>query len=1222
MEPQNLSFGTALGYISLAGKIINKVTTALKKFFKESELQNKLNKELETLFSEYIDKDLYDYIDDVAEDNLIDDLINVYINSSIHDMKDFIRFKLLSYNYGSEKTKIVEKFLLDFTDRILKQLKETVSKDDKIILKDIEKKYNSILEEIKKGKDLNFNSYELEYIFDNLFVNGEYATIKIFLDLLNPMSLNNETNALVKYNNIKYTYYCKRDLFDRSIEQYLKIGDTSYHFKIFTFILENLEIDIYKKYQHYYKDNDIIWLANLIEKNNFKNTLYFENEQALKKSAPISARILNAALISLFNYCIRTENQFIILETYKKIEKKDFYIEFFYKLFKLASLDHGDIITENNRTEAFNNIKNSLIEQKQKIDLLNEDILERFYFMFALACGDNNDSYLNILKLIPNKISHLNKIEYLKLQYKIISNIDTISLDEVLSFSEKIKEFRIVDVYLKIKKEKGNNLFDELDERQFYLDKSIFVFNSYIEFAFEKKEPQEVLQILNKYENQYKHEILYICLKIKTKFLLGDKNYKKDVNLVLYYLKDGIKQIELKSVIDLLIMLKLYDKIYKYKWEYIHISLKLYLLNQLAIVKSDKNYGFIDKICSAIIKQGYNIAEVYYYKGIALYNLNKKGAALINLKKSLILKWNLEFLKVVLDIKIQINELYEDDIIIKAKNTYDSIVQHALGVIYSRNQNIEESKIFFLRSLLINKDNKNCYNSYFSLLINPEEIHLENITGNSVITLEKIDSKEFIKICIHKHDSFFNGKKMDDLLDMKQYDIEDQEISDLIHRKLKEEVIYRNEKYYIVNIKSKEKAFFEEGCGLLEKRGVIQPIYAKSIEESIEKIKEFLRKSKQSKDKILEIYFKNKCIMPISFISEKLGVDYLHFLNYLFFYSNEKIINTVDDIDLSNINIILSFDALIMLSELDINVENIINKLNFIIPKSVFDRLSFEINKIKNEAYSSNQTGQMSYIGDEQYYFHQDTPEEKRARINYANKLSKYLNAFTHESELYDLNDEDPKINEAFTKMNCIVEMDTIGSAKTKKKCIILTDDCALYGLATRNKISCVGILCLLKKLEYSIEEYFEKLKILANRNFGRCIHLNELYEISNMLLSEKPNEEKNNILKSFANFLLTKFENEEKQKYYELYIIDLYGVYYRAGKYLENNMHNVFQDIAMSFFKKHNPQRWEEIINKATQEWNEIIKESKIESSTDENGNIKLTLIKEDKEKKNKSDD
>ena len=280
---------------------------------------------------------------------------------------------------------------------------------------------------------------------------------------------------------------------------------------------------------------------------------------------------------------------------------------------------------------------------------------------------------------------------------------------------------------------------------------------------------------------------------------------------------------------------------------------------------------------------------------------------------------------------------------------------------------------------------------------------------------------------------------------------------------------------------------------------------------------------------------------------------------------------------------------------------------NFIIPKSVFDRLSFEINKMKDEGYSSNNTGYMSYLGDGKYYFHKDTPEEKRASINYANKLFKYLNAFKHDQNLYDLNDEDPKIDEIYTKINCIIEMDTIGIAKVKKDTIILSDDYIIWQFAIRNKIPCVGMLCFLKKLNLMIEDYFEKLKILANRNFGRYIHLNDLYAISDILLSDKPVEEKNGILQCFVNFLLIKFDDKEKQKYHELYINELYAIYYKAGKCLEKNMHSFFQKIALSFFQKNYPHEWNELMNRVNLKLNN----SEFIYSLDEEGSIRISLVK-----------
>ena len=107
MEEQKSSIETALDYMPLIGKVINKVITLLKGFLKESNLQNKLSEELNALFQEYTEKGLYNYIEDIAEDNLIDDIIAIYINSPIHDLTDYIRFKLLSYKYDNVKVVII-----------------------------------------------------------------------------------------------------------------------------------------------------------------------------------------------------------------------------------------------------------------------------------------------------------------------------------------------------------------------------------------------------------------------------------------------------------------------------------------------------------------------------------------------------------------------------------------------------------------------------------------------------------------------------------------------------------------------------------------------------------------------------------------------------------------------------------------------------------------------------------------------------------------------------------------------------------------------------------------------------------------------------------------------------------------------------------------------------------------------------------------------------------
>jgi hypothetical protein len=1034
---------------------------------------------------------------------------------------------------------------------------------------------SSIKKHIDDTFGRNINLYKIEELLDALVKAGDFSILQKEIEILS--ALGTIVSQLIQYYKIVNDFFCNKILTEYDLEQFFHISDGTYDEKLFKFLIANNEQILLKKYENKIPTYLQI-LAKPIIEDNMWGTLIFKNEEAMKlqEKAKIDHRYNQLIFSEVFSYLFVSRTPLFCFQVFGNIENPNFIQSLQMLYLKIEYFDFGNMVATYDREVEYNKLIANLKSYKEKIATLDIEYRAGFAYILLLSSMDN-DTFLQCYKDLDNDVKNKPSIAELNYIFQIRTG-KAIDLIELYEFAFKNSSDKLLYIYFQSLRNKEIDIIDILNKNIMILHFSIGVFILYFNELLKTNDYQKCKDVLVAFK-EYEDSVEYMCLKGEIQFIDKATDLSKTIDEVNKRMHNGqITNLSIFTFIDFATIIQRLDIIYCFEWENVFIEIKLYLLDKIINKNYTKeNTEFIERICTMIIDEGYEFQKVYYYRGISRINLGKSIDAISDLSKSFQLTKNVNTAIALLKCKCSLGDFSICDEL-KFCQTYNHYeAQQLAGVFSMKNKENDNAYKYFLRSLLIHPKNNQSLNAIFQLGV---ENHIENneterIQKNSFVKLKPTDSDNLITICIHEKSLKLPNMVLQDFAECKHFFEDDSAVESLLLKKVGESVGFLGDSCIVIEIMNSKIAFTRYAMSQLIKNGEAQT-FSGSPETLLKQISDLTKTSSEITEKQLQYYAKNQGLIPVSFLSTVFGKSLIESYEFLIFGNKNKIINNSKTYSEMPKKIVLSFDAIILINALGINLTDI--KSDIIIPYLVYSLMKTEIAQLKDDAENYNKPGYAAMI-EGAFKWVEFSDEQRRARIRKLNELERFIDSFQVAENAFDIN-EDSDIKKALLKMDCNVDFDTIGLAK-ECNATILTDNAFLYEFGNRHKVNALGLTSFLTLLYKDNKCYCDSIIKLAQFNFANYIDINVANRFTESIAATDIIDEKTAETQCFFDLLINDYKDKSLDKYNHELIIQFYRKIRCEGIAIDSCLYGYLERIAVYFYKIENPERIKEMLEK-----------------------------------------
>ena len=1001
----------------------------------------------------------------------------------------------------------------------------------------------------------------LAQIFDDMIIDGQYNQLGTMLQQYN-VPLSELYEEFVLRYKIIYDIYCSRETLSTHIKTYCGLPSKAGADILAKYFIAFQLVDELKDIINFCISPDIKSFALLAISGELKSRLIIPVGST--PSIEISNEMSTTVAKYVVNY-IRSNMLVGAVDTSGNaypLYMDEFYYRAISSAHNIADMTvygNGDFDRITGSTE-FSFISESIA----KIKLLDTSLQEYIWEKLLAFLSVNYDEFNKLYHQCPSELKKYISIQRVVFICQINHNIDSVDIDELIDYQNKIGNYSTLYMYLSFLKKDAANLF--LDEHSYLYKKDSLFLRLKCDLAYDTCS-EDKYRFLSEYEALYEDNFTFQLLMAectpdvlqkneRIEWLCGNRYKANNHDLVPY--------------ISLLRDNQMWDElIYLPK---LHLPNEcLFQIASCLAQSGNSDYEQVSiNIYQDLITCGWERQWIRYNMGCIQYRQSLVEDAKNSFRDEYDRFHSIPALKKLEALRIETCEFVEDEYLDGLKNCIDAQSQNWVAAIYLKLQNRHAAKKYFLRSLLLNDSENMSLNGFWQVASTFPEESPTNIKSDTVSILK--NKQKTIQIAIHSTDVLDGITSPNEFANCSHYSVEDITVSVLLYHKEGDDVSFLGNDYTVETILSSDSAFIKYFFSSLSDRKGVTAIYGTSAEDLMNNILPILKDSSESLEKTICDYSQLEIRYPLSVLASKVGKKMLAACEFLAYGNKIKIINNLRVLDELNNNstFILSYDTIVLLVHLNIDLEKI-KKKKVLCPRQVKNQLISDISEELSTLSDDKQTATMFY-DDGRINLVERSDDYRRERSAFLIRLKSFVNSLDSTEESHDYTPKDPDIKKVFdalsSKQKMYCETGTLELAKQVNNGVLITDDQFLYAVASTDGICSTGLIGLIISICANWEELLDFSKQLQRINFANYLPFSLYKQMVNLLIDSDTDLDRGSI--EIQEWLLSD-TNEEPSEYHEDVILALaHDVITSKDAYL--NPGNIFEDITVTILEKRNP--------------------------------------------------
>lgn len=1038
----------------------------------------------------------------------------------------------------------------------------------------------NILEEIQKN---NFDIVDTDKNLQELIVKGQFSMLKALIKTISSTNTDIEIHELLQYYEIVTCYYCDRAVLSKLLSEYLSHSQKKYINRLVTLFAENLDEEYLSIAVAHCDDPKLQSISKNILQDGVEGTIIFrdiesfEEDESIKIAAPstlISKLVTNYALekgiIKILN-SDKTEAGFFIGEFHYEIRVK--VRELQKRVFSLLGLE--DYPFAEDKEFAY------IVTQLDKLKALDPFLQEPVWNELLHLSLEDEESFDLINRKCPQEIKELKRIKPLSLKHSIVSDIDSVSFDEVRKCCDDNEDYSIAVAYLaRIGIQDIPKALLIFESHKYLLAKDCALLSLFVDFKRKAKSNFSAINLLLEYNDIYEEDFVYRCLRARVvaKNKKHKKLFKKDVNWLLDFTLYGrIPYTSIISFIDVLDKAKKYAELSNFDNTDLPIDFRMRIAASLQNTKDRVNVENALEIYESIVaSKSYKVAPqgLYGSMGVCAHLLDDYSSAKRYYKEEFLYYPTDSIVNNLLGLRYETLDWLDDEVLTYAKKSTNSRMLQMAGAFCIELEKYSEARFYFLKALLVDDKDIHCIIGYFSQKIQASEktppVHVKEGTVAKLVSVS-----ETIFVALHSEEQL-QGITPNRFAKCWHYTVSADEISDLHFREKDEEAVFRGKSYIIEDIMYADVVFTSYAMSRLMKSDHVQAVRGKTPEAAAEELFKIVKEGAKETKRIIDVYNESEQILPLSLFSRNLGKNFLETQEFLVNGNKEKVINNPYIVDCAGKTIILSADAIYMICALNIRKEALSN-VNFTCPLATRNLLLNEIKKMQADINNPN-AGSYLYVVDGKVGMRQPTSGQKRNELKFLRQLKEFIVSVPSASQLFNYAMQKQEMRALFSESKLYVENDMFGFLDSIDNSVLLTDNRFLFTVAHLDGKESMGMNAFLNMLDLSAIEHIDLIEKLAKMNYVNYFPLSVYNRIKERCSTVADDAEARQIAEKLQELFLSNVfdEHAEEIEHNDKVMWQLTReVLNRDNAEADDFFGQLLRDCVMHRFARNNPEKY-----------------------------------------------
>ncbi len=1040
-----------------------------------------------------------------------------------------------------------------YTVELLHKWKDDAEKRSAIALADIsffDKYYSS------NGDNL----LVIEELLNGLITDGSFDRVNTLLNQYKN-NINDVYDELVLRYTVIYDVYCNRSNLSNDLKRYIKIPLKSGINKIVGLLFSFLLIDELNTVIQFCENEELTKLSTSLIKNEFFDKVIVPSAE--HQTLSFSKEIFPTVQKALANYAFK--EHLYNLKTENNDEFKPYDEEFYYEVLAL--------IFSINRKITFNQHISSTEIEKIKLNIHKINLLDYNLQVDLVSCilrilMENSAEFSSLYSILPDSLKNNYQIQEIYYIYNIEYNIDAINFNDLELFSTANNLYFPLQFYLS--KQPIDFELKYLNDHQFLFEKdSFFIYRQYT--LTDNTSDKENIELINRYLEIHCNDFLFNCMKV---LILDSKDNHKSSFKWLSENKRLIKVQDLPVYIDALHKYKKWDELCELSKITVNHSL-LYKIGRHLHSSNVPKYVLKSKeIYLRLIDAGCVERGLFYNCGIIQYNKGEIDKAKKNLQKEFDMYGEDYSLIALLNMRYSTNDFQDDHYLNFAKTSLNAQLLNLAGAILEKLNKNDEALKYLLKSLLIDDNNLQCIRGLYFICSTASDNKNSLTNENTVCCITNVcDENETSNIAIHSPE-VIKDITPNNFGDCTHCSSDDPDITELIFANEGDTVNILG-KTYKVNTITTMNVFLSKLAlsSIIESPDTIK-FYGDSAEDAIISITEYMKKSSEESQKIIDDYNNSTIRYPLSIISKITGNSMLKTCEFLVYGNTQKIRNNANRLDINLLEnvFVLSYESIVHIFLLGLS-EKLLSKTKCVCTPAVYQRLLSDISDEVTDLTKESHSGTMVYQNGQIGIIELDKTSRK-TRYQFLMRLKNFVSKISV-CEAADLQISTKMLEDFFGEEKLYCEKSCLASTKSIEHSVLVTDDQFLYNIAEMEKLPTIGICSLFNAISDDISELLKNAKILQRHNFSSYFNLDSYYRCLNFIDSD--NQDANN--ETLANFLYSDMEADTASEHHSKLVLDLYRSYISENPN-RIKFRDAFQKIAIHHYGKLYPDEIKKIIH------------------------------------------
>ncbi len=1116
--------------------VIKAIVLKFKQFLNDSKMMNQIDDELNLIFEKYENTGLYDYLNDICENDFLDEYISLCLNASEYKY-DQIADKIVSdTEWSSNKKSVVKAFLIDLANRILTaQVEFQLNKNEKIEIKAIERALSNGLHNLFNGP-LNVTSdnvADVVAVFDMLIDNGNFA---LLWKLLNTFQNKADFQDLFQYYKVICSYYSGLSNFEWELKIYFSIENRLYDNSTLQLLIENNECELLQLYKKYASGTIEKLIDVVLSKNPWGKIVFHTNDE--KSIYNFESYLINSIHIYLLNYfSSNLDTVHYCRSVLDSIEKTHYVNRLLIAFVKI--LIHSD---------------NMPCEIEMCCGPLKRKYEEMYWYC---ECVNKKYSTDRICDTVPSYLVESYWIKRLIYQIMILDKESAIPVNDILAFCIKHKDEALCNSLLGTFN--NDDFIAFIKSNRILLETFSRTYIMYIHCLFENKMYDDLTCELDNYQ-KYDSQLEYKLLRIATK-----KRRNQDIDNDIKELSVTISKKDFIAInpvllVEVSINIKRYELLYAMDWSIVSNDLFVNHIVVSLINEKEIDQNILKDILLPFFRENQDNDFIVFCLGLVYYRLGDFITAEKYLSRSFALRHDYQYAIYYLQAAFTNSNYSFNDAIAFCESTPNYFCQYLAAHYYQHNGEYEKAYQLCINSVLLETANQPAI-GILALLTTEikHKLDCDFVSENTYVILKDVQTKKRINVCIYKRNDIVANCKSVTFGNCWHCFIDDSSIEQLLFLCPNDETTFKDKKCVVEKICDLSKFYFEFSISVLKERGEVK-VFSGEVNDLVTSLVKMTNNVGLRTKKNTEYYYEKASMLPIGFLAKSNGKTFIETYCYLQSNREQPLPNNI--VALEADKYVLSPEVCIVLSQLGIDPS--ILKGKAMLSKLAYNRLKSAAVTLRNDELLPNDAGFLSSDG-------------KKTTFIEKNKVSRSNNSafLTH---LISFLDEIEKVEDIPPQNELDLVIDQIGGdiegatlRVAKKYSIPICEE----NLFVRNIGSSVfdlktfGVLQIVLNLSFSCTELIGMLGYLRAKNYCSYIN-NQVLDYFDIRLKTNENDDK--VVKNF-------FENDgddialAKRHHFLLY-------YCMKNYQKENKIKRILCDVVFEFFKKDYPEKYNEIVN------------------------------------------